>query len=149
MFADPERFRTFWDERLRQAGKLLSSSLRKRFWLANSHSRLVTRWWCQSDVDEHRYRFFADVTDIIRRSLKDKLLNAGYFKSLADTSTRMARRSETKRRQRSLTPISSSSFSTRPSWTMVFLRLRMISARRHLRSTEISSANRLVRSWRF
>ena len=38
-------------------------------------------------VDEHRYKFFADVTEIIRK-LKDKLLNAGYFKSLDDTSER-------------------------------------------------------------
>jgi type I restriction-modification system DNA methylase subunit len=32
-------------------------------------------------VDKYRYRFFEDVTDIIR-TLKDKLLNAGYFKKL-------------------------------------------------------------------
>ncbi len=38
-------------------------------------------------VDEHRERFFEDITDIIRK-LKDKLLNAGYFSTFTDEKER-------------------------------------------------------------
>ena len=78
MFADPERFRTFWDEYVKPANYYLAL-------FEKVGQQSFTFGDVPKRVDEHRYRFFADVTDIIRK-LKDKLLNAGYFKSLADTS---------------------------------------------------------------
>ena len=78
MFATPERFRAFWDEYVKPANYYLS-------FFEKVGQRSFTFRDRPKSVDEHRYQFFADVTDIIRK-LKDKLLNAGYFKSLADTS---------------------------------------------------------------
>ena len=78
MFTNPERFCTFWEEYIKPANYYLAF-----------FEKVGQQSFAFSDVskrvDEHRYRFFEDVTDIIRK-LKDKLLNAGYFNSLDDTS---------------------------------------------------------------
>ncbi|MYH34642.1 MAG: SAM-dependent DNA methyltransferase [Gammaproteobacteria bacterium] len=80
MFDNPRRFRAFWEEYVKPTNYYLSF-----FEKVGQQSFAVLDK--PKSVDEHRYQFFADVTEIIRK-LKDKLLNAGYFKSLDDTSER-------------------------------------------------------------
>jgi type I restriction-modification system DNA methylase subunit len=77
MFADPARFRTFWQEYVKPANYYLA------FFEQGGQQSFAFRDETKS-VDKYRYRFFEDVTEIIRK-LKDKLLNAGYFKKGADT----------------------------------------------------------------
>jgi type I restriction-modification system DNA methylase subunit len=74
MFADPARFRTFWEEYVKPENYYLTffEQVGQRTFPFHDEPK---------SVDKHRYRFFEDVTEIIRK-LKDKLLNAGYFKTL-------------------------------------------------------------------
>ena len=78
MFSDPRRFQTFWVEYIKPANYYLAffEKIGQQSFAFDDLPR---------SVDEHRYQFFVDVTDIIRK-LKDKLLNAGYFKSVSETS---------------------------------------------------------------
>ncbi len=78
MFANPERFRTFWEEYVKPANYYLAffEEVGQRKFAFHDEAK---------SVDKYRYRFFEDVTEIIRK-LKDKLLNAGYFKSLGGTT---------------------------------------------------------------
>jgi len=74
MFADPARFRTFWEEYVKPENYYLA------FFEQVGQQSFAFHDGPKS-VDKNRYRFFEDVTEIIRK-LKDKLLNAGYFKKL-------------------------------------------------------------------
>ncbi len=74
MFDDPARFRTFWEEYVKPANYYLA------FFEQVGQQSFAFQDEPKS-VDRYRYRFFEDVTEIIRK-LKDKLLNAGYFKTL-------------------------------------------------------------------
>ena len=78
MFTDPERFRVFWEEYVKPANYYLS------FFESVGQQSLFSAD-VPRPVDKHRKQFFLDVTEIVRK-LKDKLLNAGYFKSLAASS---------------------------------------------------------------
>ncbi len=74
MFSNPPRFLSFWEEYIKPSNYYLSffeSVGQQSFSFTDTPKR----------VDQHRSQFFSDVTDIIRK-LKDKLLNAGYFRSL-------------------------------------------------------------------
>ncbi len=81
MFAEPERFRTFWDEYVKPKNYYLS------FFEEQVGQQKMEIFDQRLMVDEHRERFFEDVTDIIKK-LKDKLLNAGYFRSIKDGKER-------------------------------------------------------------
>ncbi len=76
IFSKPERFRTFWDEYVKPQNYYLS-------FFEEIGQQKMELFDEQKSVDDHRERFFQDVTDIIRK-LKDKLLNAGYFRSFKD-----------------------------------------------------------------
>ena len=78
MFANPKRFRTFWEEYVKPTNYYLA-------FFEKIGQQSFTLFEDTRSVDEHRRRFFADMTDIIRK-LKDKFLNAGYFERLTDTS---------------------------------------------------------------
>jgi type I restriction-modification system DNA methylase subunit len=78
MFADPERFRTFWEEYVKPSNYYLA------FFQPVGQQSFAFDDKPKS-VEDHRYRFFEDVTEIIRK-LKNKLLNAGYFKTLGGNS---------------------------------------------------------------
>lgn len=75
MFSDPARFRTFWGEYTKPGNFYLA-------FFGQDGQQSFAFYHDPKSVDKHRERFFEDVTDIIRK-LKDKLLNAGYFKALA------------------------------------------------------------------
>jgi hypothetical protein len=75
IFANPARFRTFWEEYVKPGNYYLA------FFEAVGQQLFPFHDEAKS-VDKNRYRFFDDVTEIIRK-LKDKLLNAGYLKKLA------------------------------------------------------------------
>lgn len=72
MFDNPARFRTFWEEYVKPGNYYLAffEKVGQQSFAFHDETRRV---------DENRYRFFDDVTGIIRK-LKDKLLNAGYFR---------------------------------------------------------------------
>ena len=74
MFSNPIRFRIFWEEYIKPANYYLAffEKVGQQSFPFQDESK---------SVDKHRYRFFEDVTEIIRK-LKDKLLNAGYFRTL-------------------------------------------------------------------
>jgi type I restriction-modification system DNA methylase subunit len=74
MFANPARFRTFWEEYVKPENYYLAffEQVGQQSFAFHDEPK---------SVDKHRYRFFEDVTEIIRK-LKDKFLNAGYFKTL-------------------------------------------------------------------
>lgn len=86
MFADAARFRTFWDEYVKPSNYYLA-------FFQQVGQQSFAFYDEPKSVDEYRYRFFEDVTDIIRK-LKDKLLNAGYFKTLADDRQRNKKATE-------------------------------------------------------
>ena len=74
MFTNPARFRIFWEEYIKPANYYLAffEKVGQQSFPFQDESK---------SVDQYRYRFFEDVTEIIRK-LKDKLLNAGYFRTL-------------------------------------------------------------------
>jgi hypothetical protein len=74
MFAEPERFRTFWEEYVKPENYYLA-------FFEKVGQQSFAFYDEPKSVDKHRYRFFDDVTEIVRK-LKDKFLNAGYFKTL-------------------------------------------------------------------
>ena len=78
MLDDPRRFRVFWAEYVKPSNYYLA------FFEKVGQQTLDFRD-LPKGVDAFRRQFFADVTDIVRK-LKDKLLNAGYFKTLSDGS---------------------------------------------------------------
>jgi len=80
IFSKPERFRTFLDEYIKPQNYYLS-------FFEEIGQQKMELFDEKKSVDEHRERFFEDVTDIIRK-LKDKLLNAGYFRSFKDEHER-------------------------------------------------------------
>lgn len=80
IFSKPERFRTFWDEYVKPQNYYLS-------FFEEIGQQKMELFDERKSVDEHRERFFQDVADIIRK-LKDKLLNAGYFRSFKDEHER-------------------------------------------------------------
>ena len=77
--ANPKRFRTFSDQYENLKNYYLS------FFEQVAAENEVSR--SGLTVDEHRERFFEDITDIIRK-LKDKLLNAEYFSTFTDEKER-------------------------------------------------------------
>ncbi len=81
MFEEPERFCTFWMEYVKPKNYYLS------FFEKQVGQQKMEFFDQRLLVDEHRERFFQDVTDIIKK-LKDKLVNAGYFQSFKDESER-------------------------------------------------------------
>lgn len=83
MFLNPERFRTFWDEYVKPKNYYLS------FFGQQVGQQKMELFDGRLMVDEHRERFFEDVTDIIRK-LTDKLLNAGYFPESSSASRMIA-----------------------------------------------------------
>ena len=74
MFVDPTRFQTFWEEYVKPGNFYLA-------FFEPVGQQSFAFYNERKSVDKYRYRFFEDVTEIIRK-LKDKLLNAGYFKKL-------------------------------------------------------------------
>ena len=76
IFSNPTRFRSFWEEYIKPANYYLSYFEK----IGQQSFAFVDG---SKNVDAHRSQFFSDVTDIIGK-LKDKLLNAGYFRSLPD-----------------------------------------------------------------
>lgn len=74
MFADPTRFQTFWEEYVKPENYYLA-------FFEPVGQQSFAFYDERKSVDKYRYRFFEDVTEIIRK-VKDKLLNAGYFKKL-------------------------------------------------------------------
>ena len=81
MLSKPKRFRTFWDEYVKPKNYYLSFFEQE---MGQQKMEFCDR---RLTVDDHRERFFDDVTGIIRK-LKDKLLNAGYFRSFTDDKER-------------------------------------------------------------
>jgi type I restriction-modification system DNA methylase subunit len=77
MLSDPKRFIVFWEEYVKPKNYYLSlfnSSVGQQG-LSSGDKRLP--------VDKNRERFFNDITDIMRK-LKDKFLNAWFFKALEE-----------------------------------------------------------------
>jgi hypothetical protein len=87
MFTEPKRFRTFWDEYLKPKNYYLS------FFEHEVGQQKLEFCDHRLMVDDYRERFFEDVTEIIRK-LKDKLLNAGYFRSFKDAKERNKKATE-------------------------------------------------------
>lgn len=80
MLASPGKFRTFWDEYVKPQNYYLS-------FFENIGQQRMELFDKKRQVDQYRKRFFGDVTEIIRK-LKDKLINAGYFRSFKDEHER-------------------------------------------------------------
>ena len=78
MFTNARQFRAFWDEYIKPANYYLSffETVGKQSFSSGNYHR---------SVDSNRSQFFSEVTEIIGK-LKDKLLNAGYFRTLSEES---------------------------------------------------------------
>ena len=83
IFSNPIRFLLFWEEYIKPANYYLSY-----FEEVGQQSFAFVE--SSKNVDVYRSQFFSDVTDIIGK-LKDKLLNAGYFRSLPDNTVEAKR----------------------------------------------------------